>query len=315
VKKKIDEDRCPFCSSPINATPGSNPRLSEDLARIDLRLGKAREELEQATLLKARLLQEVQAAQAKVVQARENLASFENGNQDLAEILRGRRAAREGPVAQTLAGLETARAEFVAVRDAKYTERDRLRDELKHLQRDLELRYARAEQSFVPRFRELTNLFLGIDLDVSFVVSPPSGIKLLVEMRGDVRREQDQMSESQRFFVDIALRMALAQQMSSPSSLATLFIDTPEGSLDIAYEDRAGEMFAKFVQSGHDMLITANINSSKLLSTLAQRCGNHSMTLHQMTGWTELSDVQQSATNLFEIAYQHIITSLQTGPA
>ena len=109
--------------------------------------------------------------------------------------------------------------------------------------------------------------------------------------------------------------MALAQQMSAPNGLATLFIDTPEGSLDIAYEDRAGEMFARFTESGHDMLITANINSSKLLSTLAARCGNKGMTLNQMTGWTELSDVQQAATALFQEAYEHILSALRSGPA
>ena len=177
-----------------------------------------------------------------------------------------------------------------------------------------DVRYAQAEERFVPRFRQLTNLFLGIDLDVSFAVVPPTGVKLTVEMRGDVRHDQTQMSESQRFFVDIALRMALAQQISSPEGLATLFIDTPEGSLDIAYEDRAGEMFAEFVESGHDLIVTANINSSKLLQTLAQRCGTKRMTLNQMTGWTELSDVQQKATTLFHKAYEDILTALQTGP-
>lgn len=315
VQHRLDDNHCPLCSSEITSAPAPDQTLREELESTDALLTKARENLEEAVLAKARATNEMKDAQARVAICREKLAAFENSNQDLADQLKGRKASREGPVAQTLKGLEEARTEMTAARDAAYQERDKFRNQLKALQRDLELRYAQAEERFVPRFRQLTNLFLGIDLDVSFSMTPPSGIKLTVEMRGDVRHDQTQMSESQRFFVDIALRMALAQQMSDPAGLATLFIDTPEGSLDIAYEDRAGEMFAEFVESGHDLIITANINSSKLLSTLAQRCGTRRMTLNQMTGWTELSDVQQKATALFHTAYEDIVSALQTGPA
>ena len=61
------------------------------------------------------------------------------------------------------------------------------------------------------------------------------------------RREIHQLSESQRFFVDIALRMAFAHFMSDPEGKASLFIDTPEGSLvHIAYENRAGNLGAVY---------------------------------------------------------------------
>ena len=134
-------------------------------------------------------------------------------------------------------------------------------------------------------------------------------------MRGNSRRQQHQLSESQRFFVDIALRMALAQHISAPSGEATLFVDTPEGSLDIAYEDRAGKMFADFVRSGHDLIMTANINSSKLLRTLASTCHAERMEIVQMTGWTELSDVQENASGLFREAYADIQSALNSTTA
>ncbi len=41
---------------------------------------------------------------------------------------------------------------------------------------------------------------------------------------------------------------------------ATLLIDTPEGSLDIAYESRVGNMFADFVvENKQNMMITKNL--------------------------------------------------------
>lgn len=312
VVLRLKEGACPLCGSPLKGPGTQDEKLREELSTVDQRLAEARDSLEQAVRAQERLKQEAQNAHAKVVSAREAVTAFEAKDQDIADLLKGRQAAREGPIAQALAGLEKAMVEFTATRDAAYADRDRLRDELKALQRGLELRYARAEKEFVPRFRSLAELFLGIDLDVSLEASPPASMKLVVELRGNERRDENQLSESQRFFVDIALRMALAQQMSERSCL---FIDTPEGSLDIAYEERVGEMFARFVESGHDIIMTANINSSKLLTTLARRCGSKGMHLNQMTGWTELSDVQQAATHLFQEAYEDIAKALAEGPA
>jgi hypothetical protein len=315
VRRRLDEKTCPLCGTPLAADGAQTSRLIEELAAVDAKLGEARETLDDATSGRKRMLEETQAARQRMIATREALAGFEKQNQDLTDQLKALQATREGPIAQTLEALKRASSEFSTVRDAEYAKRDEIRDQLKKLQRDLELRYAQAEETFVPRFRELAGLFLGIDLDVSLRMSLPTSISLLLELRGSERHTEDQLSESQGFFVDIALRMALAQQMSSPDGRAGLFIDTPEGSLDIAYEDRAGEMFARFVQSGHDLLMTANINSSKLLTTLANRCGSKSMTINQMTGWTELSDVQQNATQLFQDAYKQIMTAIESGPS
>lgn len=155
-----------------------------------------------------------------------------------------------------------------------------------------------------------------MDLDISLVTGGPSGegvgAQLQIDIRGNARRKESQLSESQRFFIDIALRMALSQHISNADALATLFVDTPEGSLDIAYEQRAGQMFADFVVSGHDLLMTANINSSRLLKTLAQVCKADTMAIVRMTHWTELSDVQQASSDLFAEAFEEIEHALKS---
>jgi ABC-type cobalamin transport system ATPase subunit len=132
-------------------------------------------------------------------------------------------------------------------------------------------------------------------------------------MRSTSRREQHQLSESQRFFLDIALRMALAQFASDQHAPATLVIDTPEGSLDIAYEARAGQMFAEFVKAGHDIIMTANVNTSQLLKKLARASGTNQMKLVRMTEWSELSDVQIEEEALFREAYAEIEAALLAG--
>ena len=71
----------------------------------------------------------------------------------------------------------------------------------------------------------------------------------MLSLEDQARARSNDVSESQRFFLDIALRMALAEFMSPDG--ATLLIDTPEGSLDITYEARAGQMFSDFAARGN----------------------------------------------------------------
>lgn len=314
IQNSIDKKTCPLCGSEVCEDHDLTNSLSNELAKIDEQLSAARDSLDELVLTQQRIAKEEIQARERTLKAKEAVTQFESINQDVSEIIKAQQLTKVGPVAQTIEALQKTILEFITARDAEYAQRDKLRSELKNLQKELEYRYAHAEETFVPRFRQLAGLFLGIDLDVSLQLIAPVGVKLVVEMRGNARLDENQMSESQRFFVDIALRMALAQQVSQEGALATLFIDTPEGSLDIAYEDRAGEMFAQFVQSGHDMIMTANINSSKLLKTLAKNCGNKHMSLNQMTGWAELSDVQQKATHLFQEAYDDILKLLKEGP-
>ncbi len=199
--------------------------------------------------------------------------------------------------------------EFLNKKKEKYNERDEYHKEYLKLQRKLERSYVAVEQEFVPLFKKLANLFIGIDLDIRMDTSQSvvnSGLFLTLEMKGAVRRSDYQFSESQKFFLDIALRMALSQYLSPAENSSTLFIDTPEGSLDIAYESRAGKMFAQYVNSNNKIIMTANINTSMMLINLAKECGEGRMTLHRMTTWAELSEVQLEESNLFNYAYNEI---------
>lgn len=310
IRAKLDAELCPLCTSSLARAKDLAADSSAALADVDKSLAEGKRALDAAVAARARLNKAVIEKRDHVKLCRGAVNAFEEANRASLEGIRGKLALLDGPLAQTLSALKTARSDQLSQRDIAYAERDSLRDELKVLQRSLEQKYLEAESAFVPLFKRLAQAFLGVDLDISLVTGSGTGLNLQIEMRGNARRKQSQLSESQRFFVDIALRMALAQHVSDPESPATLFIDTPEGSLDIAYEDRAGQMFADFVKSGHALIMTANINSSKLLTTLAHSCGASSMSIVQMTHWTELSDVQRGAEDLFRNAFADIEAAL-----
>ena len=130
-------------------------------------------------------------------------------------------------------------------------------------------------------------------------------------MRETARTASHQLSESQRFFLDIALRMSLAVYLSNVNNESTMLIDTPEGSLDIAYENRVGIMFAEFVKKySQNIIMTANINASQLLVSLAEKCGANKMKFKRMLEWTDLSDIQKEGEHLFNDVFNNIETKL-----
>lgn len=192
-----------------------------------------------------------------------------------------------------------------------YHDRDKLVIKLKSLQDKIEATYSEAESSFVPIFQNLAKSFIGLDLDIN-LKREKNVQKLVLELQKSARTDSFQLSESQRFFLDIALRMSLAIYLSTPSNPASMLIDTPEGSLDIAYENRVGKMFASFVNDYfQNILMTANINASQLLISLAEQCGRNRMKFRRMLDWTDLTPIQKEGESLFEKVYANIETALK----
>jgi hypothetical protein len=202
--------------------------------------------------------------------------------------------------------------DFLEKKRTQYERRNERRKELVVLQRGLIDSYDQAEAEFVPSFTDLARRFIGLDLDIRLETPQNLGVAVLLEVKSTARRQFHQLSESQRFFIDMALRMALIKYMSALDSKGSFYVDTPEGSLDIAYESRAGDMFARFVHDGFGIIMTANINTSRLLLSLAEKCGTQGMDLCRMTTWTELSDVQREEEHLFDEAFASIESAMAT---
>lgn len=70
-----------------------------------------------------------------------------------------------------------------------------------------------------------------------------------------IRRTQDQVSLSQREYLDIIFRMILIDELGSGKG--TLVVDGPEGSLDAVFAGRAGDLFARFATGDRTSVILA----------------------------------------------------------
>ena len=300
---RVHKDHCPLCATEVDTRDDASEHIIR-LRQLDDQLSSVKRQIVSVRKGLGTLVETEAAAREAWATTRTQLDAFDRANRATLNRLR---LALDSPEAnlsvvshrEHLADLEQEKKEA-------YDERERFKRQLAEFQRTLEENYIQVERIFVPRFLRLATQFLGMPLAVQLEAAGANEVSLVVSVRGTTRRRSENLSESQRFFLDIALRMALIQHMSDPASLGAIFIDTPEGSLDISYEKRAGDMLADFAQSGHQIVMTANINSSKLLLELAHDCGRSLMHLCRMTDWAELSEVQRTEEHLFVEAYTQI---------
>lgn len=307
IEKNLHDEFCPLCGTAIVENGGNGQEeLMEQITILDKKIAEKNHELDKSTIeinsKKAELDKiEFELNECKLVKEKlentEPTLKHSNDNLGLSAVLES---------------YEKQFAVFDAESKDSYIKRDKLKKEFEQMQNEVEKAYEEAKIDFVPLFKKFAKSFIGLDLNIVFQKDSRQ-IKLALEMQNTARTNYTQLSESQRFFLDIALRMALSIYLSKQSNEATILIDTPEGSLDIAYENRVGQMFADFVQQNQNIIMTANINASQLLKALARRCGNSKMKFRRMLEWTDLSLVQKEGEELFNDVYRSIEAELEKG--
>ncbi len=307
IEKKLHQDKCPVCNTTISDENDSNQdSLLKQLEQIDNEIDSKTKELENLIFESEAKKVELEKAEFEYYSAKELFNEFEKENSTIDFGKTGNR-----PIDDLI---EEYKKQFDrSDKEAKdyYKQRDKIKPEHDNLLAKVASAYREAENVFVPLFKKFSKSFIGLDLNI-FFEQKSKGISLNFQLQGTSRTESFQVSESQRFFLDIALRMALAVYLSKKDNEATILIDTPEGSLDIAYEGRVGKMFATFVVD-HDqsIIMTANINASQLLISLAEKCGDQKMKFRRMLDWTDLTEIQKEGEHLFEKVYKNIELSLK----
>nr|WP_249408818.1 AAA family ATPase [Frigoribacterium sp. CFBP 8751] len=312
VQAAIEAGICPMCDAEVTSKASPRSEISRDeLANLDRQLADLSRRSKAAAATAKRLDTELRGSQQALASAIAKMSGLDESH-GFTLTTAASHPDTEGLQAHALQ-LQGAVEVALGRKEEHLQRRKEIIAEYQPIQSALKNAWADAEMEFVPRFRAIAEDFIGLPLEVSLVIG--EGISgtahLVLSVDSSHRRRSEQLSESQRFFLDIALRMSLAQHMTGGGSC--LLIDTPEGALDIAYEARAGDMFATFASGSDQIVMTANVNTSQLLLRLAERCGHEGMQLARMTDWTSLSDVQVREEKLFERAFDAVDAALTTG--
>ena len=174
----------------------------------------------------------------------------------------------------------------IAIRDA-YNERDGYKKELLEYTQKFKSVINNLNERLSSYFNKYASTFIGMDCKLSVTSKTLNKIPhfyYVPEINGQVRKGIWSVSESQRFFIDQAFRMAVIDYLQNEiGRFSTFFItETPEGSLDIAYESQVAMMFKIFAESNNKIIFTSNLNSSNFLKELYKSIPKEERTLRTL---------------------------------
>ncbi len=112
-----------------------------------------------------------------------------------------------------------------------------------------------------------------------------------------VRTEPEDVSESQREFIDLAFRMALIASVTAQSR-SMLVIETPEASLDAFFIDQAGELLRQFGRGhqtdGNVVIVSSNLARQNMIGALLGFSGTNE------DRWPSSTHVRKRIINLLD---------------
>lgn len=276
IGKRLGNNHCPLCNTPrkkpdepaIDISPERIKELQKDVASSDAQIRESEAQIDQANILRTKLLGQLSEASRdrietnqKIILLRDNLPSEDREATELEEKNR---------ILQ----------EIIDDEKAVY---DKAREEFENALLKSEREVAQAQKAVAEAFSSYAAEFLKEQCQIAF---QPVQVKIgqtggrftiglyQLSMTGAAvagatpRTEPDQVSLSQREFLDLAFRMALIT-VSSENSAATMLVDTPESSLDFLFATRAGDQLAKFAKEGGDkgnrVIVTSNLANADLI--------------------------------------------------
>jgi hypothetical protein len=161
-------------------------------------------------------------------------------------------------------------------------------------------------------YRKYATAFLGTSCELLPADASDKFLNLnlfVPKFGGKTRTDPESCSEAQRFFMDIAFRMALIDLAKNISgSSGSFFCETPENSLDISYIENVAEMFRLFMENGHAILATTNIQPGGLAKPILRKKAIRvrKRCVLNLFDFGVLSDVQKSKLGMINDEFNEI---------
>lgn len=201
--------------------------------------------------------------------------------------------------------------------DAFYDEIEKLETEKNDFQSRSKEEYEKAEKfskeiesqiiqntiKFSSLFSSFAESFLGVKCSLTFDDINNQGRRFYPIIDGRMRIFEDELSESQRFFIDHSFRMSI---LSFFYTTPTFYIvETPDSSLDISYEKNAAKVFMQFLNNPNSLIITSNLNNSTFINHIIDNNESIDVSIVGLLDIAKQSVIQNTNNTLLEL-YEEI---------
>ena len=148
-------------------------------------------------------------------------------------------------------------------------------------------------------FSSYAEQFLGVECKLTYTkLDDDTTERFYPVIAGITRKNEEELSESQRFFIDHSFRMTILTFFYQRPTF--YIVETPDSSLDISYEHNAAKVFLRFLENPNSIIITSNLNNSTFLRYLIE----HSEGCVDVVGLLDIakqSMIQNSSAQLKEL--------------
>lgn len=119
-------------------------------------------------------------------------------------------------------------------------------------------------------FNEYAKRFLNLNCKLTYDVIGGGKVKRYIPIIDNKPRyTSEELSESQRFFIDQSFRMSVLGYFTKSSSF--FICETPDASLDISYERNAAEVFIHYLKGSNLLILTCNFNKSEFINHVIEK--------------------------------------------
>jgi energy-coupling factor transporter ATP-binding protein EcfA2 len=286
LEHRITASECVVCGSSLAPVPSNQTglarrldRAEKELARLEIGLTAALEQRDGAEQIYDAAVTDYEEAATIVADLRAHISAL---------------VRRLPPNEQALRAQSSEVSSLRARLDVLSRELDERRSEFETAVRHDMATIVLSRDSIITRFQSFAEGFL---FESSHLHWAPHSARVgqtgptvefpafQVEMTGSdfpdpVRRSgPEEVSESQREFIDLAFRMALLA-VAGESSVGSIVIDAPESSLDAVFARRAAQVLGRFADPslGNRLVVTSNLVDGQLIPDLARAAGVRSST-------------------------------------
>lgn len=262
--KKIVEEfgKCFFCHSSIEGAsyePTEIEKISEELNSLMNERNKNERNISRYEKELNKLDTEYRKIKVKLFNKQNELRLFESDQSS--EDMKN-----ESSYMAMLNRIEELRIE----KDSASKSSEHYNNECQKIMQNIEENMLEITRNISDIFSEFAEAFMKLPCFLTLEKIKDSKMKLFLPVIDNkVRYDSEELSESQRFFVDYSFRMSI---LSFFYDCASFYIcETPDSSLDISYEENAADIFMKYLEKPNSLILTSNLNNSTFIKNVLQK--------------------------------------------
>lgn len=279
----IDSKHCVLCDATVEAVEGAPIDLSDE------RVAVLRGRVEEAAVTEATARHSMETSAAEYTASQKGLAQLNVEAADLAADVEAlvrqlppdeQAARRQSDDHKALKKrVEVMKAELQELREAFAGKLTAYRRQIGEFSEQVKTAFDNIAGGFLVEEVSLSWTPMRVPLgqagsggaDLTPIEYPSFSIEMTGANFSQVQRRDspEQVSESQREFIDLAFRMALVR-VGTQSKTSTIIIDAPESSLDAVFVNRAAKVLASFANanSTNRLVVTSNLAAGKLIPAM-----------------------------------------------